>query len=71
MASILKESNLNSKGVIVFTHKEKVLFENKYLMHILKKEVLKLKSMYFFAMHWGHYHNNIETIDLIDFHYSR
>jgi len=70
MASILKESNLNSKGVIVFTHKEKVLFENKYLMHILKKEVLKLKSMYFFAMHWGHYHNNIETIDLIDFHFA-
>tara|TARA_B100000787_G_C16148939_1_gene275641 strand:- start:142 stop:1197 length:1056 start_codon:yes stop_codon:yes gene_type:complete len=24
--------------------------------------------MYFFAMHWGHYHKNIEKIDLIDFH---
>ena len=59
MASILKESNLNSKGVIVFTHKEKALFENKYLMRILKKELLQLKSMYFFAMHWGHYHKNI------------
>ncbi len=70
MASILKESNLNSKGVIVFTHKEKALFENKYLMRILKKELLQLKSMYFFAMHWGHYHKNIETIDLIDFHFA-
>jgi len=70
MASILKESQLNSKGVIVFTHKERVLFENKYLMRILKREVLQLKSMYFFAMHWGHYHKNIETIDLIDFHFA-
>ena len=68
MASILKESKANSRGVIVFTHKERALFENKYLIHTLKKEVLQLKSMYFFAMHWGHYHKNIEKIDLIDFH---
>lgn len=67
MATLLKTPTHTSKGLIVFTHKEKSFF---FASSTAIKSLLSLlKAHYFFAMHWGGFIEEIqETIPYIDFH---
>jgi glycosyltransferase involved in cell wall biosynthesis len=66
MVSILKEKKGNSKGVLVFTHKERYIF-NKPIKP-LQRAIKKLKKEYILGMHWGYHHKNQSPIPYIDFH---
>jgi hypothetical protein len=66
MAFILKKPHKKFKGVIIFTHKERYMFESKSwpLLPVFKK----LKENYVLGMHWGHYTDNVGNVPFIDFH---
>ena len=66
MVSIIKENNKNSKGVLIFTHKERFIFEDP--IDPLKDAIETLKSEYLLGMHWGWYHENQKSVPYIDFH---
>jgi glycosyltransferase involved in cell wall biosynthesis len=62
----LKEPFGESKGVIVFTHKERDLLEMK--IPVLAKTLRLLKTKYFLAMHWGFFRQGVANVSWIDFH---
>jgi glycosyltransferase involved in cell wall biosynthesis len=66
MPFILKEPYQQSKGVIVFTHKERRFLESPF--PILKETVEKLRERYVIAMHWGHFHTDVDLVPFVDFH---
>ncbi len=66
MPFILKEPYENSKGVIVFTHKERPYLEAR--IPRLSNAIAKLRDKYVVGMHWGHYHADVEEIPFVDFH---
>ncbi len=68
MATIIKNNIFNSKGIIVFTHKEKKLLSNIITSFFFKKKILQLKSLFFFSMHWGWFHKDEKDVPYIDFH---
>lgn len=66
MPFILKESYESSKGVIVFTHKERQYLET--TIPVLSDTIVELREKYVIGMHWGHYHAEIDEMDYVDFH---
>lgn len=66
MPFILKEPYDNSKGVIVFTHKERKYLET--TIPVLNKVMSRVQEKYVIGMHWGHYHPEIGEIAYVDFH---
>lgn len=66
MPFILKKSNLKSKGVIVFTHKERDFLESR--ISVLDNAFSELKKRYIIGMHWGHFYSSIGDIPYVDFH---
>jgi glycosyltransferase involved in cell wall biosynthesis len=66
MVSILKEQTSNSRGILVFTHKERFIFEDP--IKPLQRALEVLKSEYVLGMHWGWYHDNQDPVPYIDFH---
>jgi glycosyltransferase involved in cell wall biosynthesis len=66
MPFILKEPYENSKGVIVFTHKERQYLET--TVPVLQKAISRLQEKYVIGIHWGHYHPEIGEMAYVDFH---
>ncbi|QQR90846.1 MAG: glycosyltransferase [Myxococcales bacterium] len=66
MAIIIKESTKDSKGILIFTHKErKCLGEDvAFIAPLLKR----LKERYVIGMHWGWYVPNAQHPPYVDFH---
>lgn len=65
MVTRLKCYNKGTKGLLVFTHKERHLFKKSFLRSLL---FYFLKKKYFLTMHWGHYHSNADIVPYVDFH---
>jgi glycosyltransferase involved in cell wall biosynthesis len=66
MVTILKKPTDDSKGILVFTHKEKYIFES--YSSILIPIFAGIKQSYVAGMHWGFFQPNNQNFDLIDFH---
>jgi len=68
MVCDLKKNKNNSKGILVFTHKEISFLTNKYFTKFLEKEISLLKNFFLIGIHWGWYKNDLLKSDNIDFH---
>ena len=67
--TILKPPHEDSKGIIVFTHKER-----KFMVRgdVLDEIMRNIKENYFISMHWGYYQPKpIQRIPYVDFHFAR
>src|SRR3954470_20433316 len=63
---VLKDRAPSSKGIVVFTHKERSVIEagGEALAPILDE----LREHYLVALHWGHYAAGVEEIAWVDVH---
>ena len=62
----LKRNVQNSKGVIVFSHKEYLrLFNSTHSLKIINK----LKKRYFIGIHWGASFENVSDKEIVDIHF--
>src|SRR3954452_11735742 len=63
---ILKDRAPSSKGIVVFTHKERSVIDDggATLSPILEE----FREHYLVAMHWGHYAAGVEEIPWVDVH---
>jgi glycosyltransferase involved in cell wall biosynthesis len=63
---VLKDGAPSSKGIVVFTHKERSVIEDggAALLPILDE----FREHYLVAMHWGHYAADVEEIPWVDVH---
>jgi glycosyltransferase involved in cell wall biosynthesis len=63
---VLKDGAPSSKGIVVFTHKERSVIEEggEALAPVLEE----LREHYLVAMHWGHYAAGVEEIPWVDVH---
>ena len=66
MPFILKKPHHKSKGIIVFTHKERDFLESN--ISVLERAFLELKKTYVIGMHWGHFSRGVGDIPFVDFH---
>ena len=62
----MKRASLSSKGIVIFTHKERQYFNQRD--SLLHQALQDLRKRYFVGMHWGHYHENVGLIHNVDFH---
>jgi glycosyltransferase involved in cell wall biosynthesis len=69
MASIVKKPTRTSKGIVVFTHKERFLLDER--ISELDEQLQRLKEAYVVGMHWGIYQSNIDPVPYVDFHLAR
>jgi len=66
MAFLLKKPQGNSKGIIIFTHKERDQISNR--VPGLLRVIEELKKSYVLGMHWGFLSENISDVSFIDFY---
>lgn len=66
MVSILKQPDGDSKGILVFTHKERDMFLDP--IPPLQTALQLVKESYLVGMHWGHYAENVGRTPNVDFH---
>ena len=66
MVTILKKPKGESKGVLVFTHKERYIFGLN--VNILQRLLKYIDKKYICGMHWGFFQATNQYVDYIDFH---
>ena len=66
MVTVLKEEHGGSKGILVFTHKERRIFLD--TPPALADRLDRMKERYVFAMHWGFFARNVGPTPRIDVH---
>lgn len=66
MVYVLKNPIGGSKGIIIFTNKEKEMLEN--TNRLIKKQLSRLTEKYVVGMHWGWYANGVGEVPFVDFH---
>jgi len=69
MVSILKSPTADSRGIIVFTHKERFLFDGR--ISTLDEQLQRVKESYVVGMHWGIYQSDVDPVPYVDFHLAR
>jgi len=70
MVSVLKKPTSNSRGVLIFTHKERQFFSSG--LDIVESKIKSLKKEYVVGMHWGIYQPDpVDKIPYVDFHLAR
>jgi glycosyltransferase involved in cell wall biosynthesis len=66
MPFILKEPYRKSKGIVIFTHKDRRYLETG--SQPLADALINLRKTYVIGMHWGSYHDEVDEIPYVDFH---
>lgn len=66
MCLILKEPYDNSKGILVFTHKERDYVDSRIL--VVAETIARVREKYVIGMHWGHYDPSVGDLPNVDFH---
>lgn len=66
MVFVLKPPVEDSKGIIIFTHKERAMIDPKF--PLVEASLQALSQRYVIGMHWGWHHVNVEPIPFIEFH---
>jgi glycosyltransferase involved in cell wall biosynthesis len=66
MPIVLKPPTAPSKGIVVFTHKERPYLEGQ--RRLLVEARARLRERYVVGMHWGHYAENVDAMPAVDFH---
>jgi glycosyltransferase involved in cell wall biosynthesis len=69
MAFILKRPVGQSKGVAMFTHKERALLS--LSAPLIGSELRRLRERYVVGMHWGFYAVDVPTMSAVDFHLAK
>lgn len=66
MVTVLKEPVEDSKGVVVFTHKERQFFDSSH--PLVSERFDLLREEYVVGMHWGGYSPEATSVPFVDFH---
>ncbi|WP_338729857.1 hypothetical protein [Haladaptatus sp. DJG-WS-42] len=66
MVSLLKQPVGNSKGILVFTHKERQFLLDP--IPPLQRKFQSIKEAYLVGMHWGHFAEDVGPTPFVDFH---
>lgn len=66
MASVIKQAQDGSKGIVVFTHKERPFLESS--LPAVQDALAALEGRYVCGMNWGWYHKDVSVIPHIRFH---
>ncbi|QIO24130.1 glycosyltransferase [Haloarcula sp. JP-L23] len=69
MVFVLKEPRNDSKGIVVFTHKERAFLDTDIVP--LVRRLHTLKREYIVGMHWGMYTRDADPVPFVDFHLAR
>jgi glycosyl transferase family 1 len=69
MAFILKRPVGQSKGVAMFTHKERALLN--LSAPLIGEALRRLRERYVVGMHWGFYAVDVPTMSAVDFHLAK
>src|SRR5207302_2496455 len=57
-----------SKGIVIFTHKERLFVIGDAPDGPLGEALARLREQYVIGMHWGHYTEDIPSLHWVDFH---
>ncbi|MHB8470246.1 MAG: glycosyltransferase [Gaiellaceae bacterium] len=68
MPFVMKKPQGPSKGIVIFTHKERLFTIGDAPMGSLAAALARLRERYVIGMHWGHYADDVPALEWVDFH---